>query len=62
MPRAHVHFFKGCRKSVLDGDGKKISISGFKKGETVNVTSKTDSNIAMEVKKGGVGFGIRIGQ
>ena len=44
---------------LLDSDGKKISISDFKKGENVKVTSEIDSKVAMEVKKGSIE--IRIG-
>jgi hypothetical protein len=41
------------KTKLLNGDGKKISIRAFKKGEDITVTSDGNSNVAMEVKKGG---------
>ena len=56
----HV-FVINKKTKLLDGDGKQISISAFKKGENVKVTSDVDEKVAMEVKKGGIEIQIRMG-
>ena len=37
---------------LLDGDGRKIPVTDFRKGENVKVTSEINNNVAIEVKKG----------
>lgn len=43
---------------IYDRDKKKINWKDIKRGETINVTTKPDNGIALEIGKGGVPINI----